>query len=65
MIHPTIASANAKVRYNELIQEADHYRQISSLKTNDSGFFTRVLSLIRGMFRPLNTKGVRTSKTIA
>jgi hypothetical protein len=61
MQHPVIASANAKVRYHELVQEADLYRQTRFLKPSNPGFVARALSYVVGVLRPLNTKAIRTT----
>ena len=61
MQHPAIASANVKVRYQELVQEADLYRQISLLKPSNPGFVARALSHVAGILRPLNTKAMGTT----
>lgn len=59
MQHPAIASANAKVRYHQLVQEADLHRQMRLLKPSSPGFVARALSYVAGILRPLNTKAMR------
>ena len=67
MQHPVVANANAHVRYNELIQEADLRRQIKLLERNKPSFFARSSAFFTGLFAQLNTRTVRatTEKTIA
>jgi hypothetical protein len=47
MQHPIIAQANAKVRYDQLVQQADHHRQLSRLPKNKTG----IIAIFSGLFR--------------
>ena len=66
MQHPIIASSNAKLLYDELVQKADRYRQIKGLPKTPS-IFTRIFVWTTGMSKPRSNEAVRsaTSKTTA
>ena len=59
MQHPVVASANAHVRYNEFVREADLRRQIKHLELTHPGFFARAAAFVTGLFASLNTEAVR------
>ena len=44
MFHPTLAKARARQRYDQLLQEAETYRQIAKLEVTGTGLWDRVLS---------------------
>lgn len=44
MNHPVIMSANAQVRYAELLQAAEAHRRVKRLKRSDFGRYARILS---------------------
>ena len=48
MNHPFIANENAKARYNELLQEADHYRL--ETKVTKPYSITKIVTLIINLF---------------
>jgi hypothetical protein len=58
MQHPAIASANAKLRYHQLVQEADLHRQMRLLKPSSPGLLARALSYVAGILRSLNTEAM-------
>jgi hypothetical protein len=45
MNHPVIISANATIRYNQMLHQAEHYRQVQKLKGTRPGI--RALLLAR------------------
>ena len=46
MYHPTIISALAKIRYDELLQAAEMHRRINMLKRSNRVPHVRVVSVI-------------------
>ena len=58
MLHPAVASANAKMLYNELVQEADLRRQIKLLERNNPSFFTRFAMFVTNVFAELAAEAV-------
>jgi hypothetical protein len=63
MQHPIIAQANAKVRYDEFIQQADQYRLINSLPNKKQS----LAAVFSGLFRLFKSETIHTatSKTTA
>lgn len=49
MFHPTLAAARARQRYDQLLQEAETYRQIAKLRVTGTGLWDRVLSRLGGV----------------
>ena len=47
MQHPIIAQANAKVHYDQLIQQANHHRQLNRLPNNKQGIAVIFSALLR------------------
>ena len=56
MSHPIIMSANAKVRYDALLEAADNHRRIKKLKRNNRGLDTGVASMLSDIVSALNSK---------
>ncbi len=56
MYHPDIASANAKVRYDKLLQRAETHRRIKKLERSKRGLNIGVASMLRDALIALGSK---------
>ena len=64
MYHPDIASANAKVRYDELLQRAETHRRIKKLERSNRGLNIGVASMLRDALIALGSKvGLQAQQT--
>jgi hypothetical protein len=61
MQHPIIARANAKVRYDQLVKEADDYRLTKTLTNNKPGIVTQIVSSLSGLLKSLNNETVHST----
>jgi hypothetical protein len=65
MYHPDIASAEANIRYDELLQRAETHRRIKRLKRNNRGLNTGVASMLGDTVSALNRKvGLRAQQSL-
>ena len=67
MQHPDIARVNAKVRYDQLVQESDDYRLLQNLVNRNPGIVAQIVSSLSGLLKSLNNETVHstTSSTTA
>ena len=56
MYHPDLASANAKVRYDELLQRAEMYRRIKKFERSNRGLSIGVASTFSDALIALGSK---------
>ena len=56
MYHPDLASAEANIRYDELLQRAETFRRIKRLERSNRGLCTRIASTLNGAWRALGSQ---------
>jgi hypothetical protein len=56
MYHPDLASAEANIRYDELLQRAETYRRIKRLERSNRGLNTGVASMLGDIVSALTSK---------
>ena len=56
MYHPDLASANAKIRYDEMLQRAEMHRRIKKLEHSNRGLNIGVASMLSDIVSALGSK---------